>query len=472
MLKSCVRPCEVLIVSRKLTVTRSVVAQYVAHPLQPQQQLRHKSSKQAGQYSRWNNKKSNASATEHAPRSVSKSSLPKPTTTAQQQSQDSKSDPKPSAQVDNGTSFRPLFIDPVKPTPNQDLASTRPADLETVPSAKENESGNIPISARASYFFRLGKSYVTFYKTGVKNIWNNRKEYKKIKARLGSHTLESVALYGGQAVNPSRDSSRAEGKKIPTITRREYQLSLRTKHDLGKLIPFGIVFAICGEFTPLVILALGSRVVPYTCRIPKQAQHDRKWFEKRIDAHNPELVIEAKQQAKDRVLEQGPEYYNALAFLHGVSPFAKLPPVIGNLLFKLWIEPRLNRRGLEILADTVLIRREGGFNELEPIEVYEYANRFFCPQLVMANRADLQTNGIVDWPRSRDKGFDAFFIEALEKHATKILTADWASISEPDRPPPDLVFDAAALERFRAAEKAFEEIGNMPQSFRDRPKEP
>lgn len=43
---------------------------------------------------------------------------------------------------------------------------------------------------------------------------------------------------------------------------------------------FALVFLICGEFTPLVVIAVTS-VVPYTCRIPKQIESDRKTLEKR-----------------------------------------------------------------------------------------------------------------------------------------------------------------------------------------------
>lgn len=43
---------------------------------------------------------------------------------------------------------------------------------------------------------------------------------------------------------------------------------------------FALVFAICGEFTPLVVVFLSS-VVPWTCRIPKQVDGDRKKVEER-----------------------------------------------------------------------------------------------------------------------------------------------------------------------------------------------
>lgn len=43
---------------------------------------------------------------------------------------------------------------------------------------------------------------------------------------------------------------------------------------------FALVVLICGEFTPLVVVAL-SNVVPWTCRIPKQVAGDRRKLEER-----------------------------------------------------------------------------------------------------------------------------------------------------------------------------------------------
>lgn len=48
-----------------------------------------------------------------------------------------------------------------------------------------------------------------------------------------------------------------------------------------KRVPiFALVFLICGEFTPLVVIAI-SNVVPWTCRIPRQVDADRKKVEER-----------------------------------------------------------------------------------------------------------------------------------------------------------------------------------------------
>jgi hypothetical protein len=313
--------------------------------------------------------------------------------------------------------YRKLIIDPVKPTPNRDLSSTRPAKLETPEGPVLDDDGKITTSARAKYLYALGRAYLTFYKTGLKNIWNNRKEYNEIKARLGRFTPEDAALYGGQTVSES------DPQRIPTITRREYQLYLRTKHDLGKLLPFSLVFLICGEFTPLVVLALGSRVVPYTCRIPRQQEKDRKWFLNRISEETFTKLKILQDTAKpwERSWEA--------AFLHGIAPTLGPPIILGRLLYLLWINPRVRRRGREILADMVLIRREGGFAALEPIEISAYANKFFFPAFLFVNKGELRHHGKVIWSDDAAKALAPM----LEKHAALVLVKDWETIPEQSR---------------------------------------
>src|ERR1700712_2512598 len=68
---------------------------------------------------------------------------------------------------------------PSNPVSDRDLATTRPAKLETPePLKKEDYNGGIPIGARAKWFYRLGRSYLAFYKTGFQNVWQNYKELR------------------------------------------------------------------------------------------------------------------------------------------------------------------------------------------------------------------------------------------------------------------------------------------------------
>jgi hypothetical protein len=141
-----------------------------------------------------------------------------------------------------------------------------------------------------------------------------------------------------------------------------------------------------------------------------------------------------------------------------VSPFAKLPPIIGKVFFQFWVGPRLRRRGWEILADTVLIRREGGFSLLEPVEIYEYANKFFCPELINASRAELNNTGTILW----DPEFASLLVEVLEERATFMLARDWAHTPENSRYNRGLIFEAGTLARFMAKEKESQETWRLP----------
>jgi hypothetical protein len=114
------------------------------------------------------------------------------------------------------------------------------------------------------YAFTLGKAYATFYKTGVKNIFNNFVLSRPLVARIDKEFGASI---------PKALAANA-------LSRSDFQLLLRNKHDIKRVPVFALVFMICGEFTPLVVL-LVSNVVPWTCRIPKQIEGDRRTLEER-----------------------------------------------------------------------------------------------------------------------------------------------------------------------------------------------
>jgi len=255
-----------------------------------------------------------------------------------------------------------ISLEPTRPFPEQDLSSTRPVPLETPEAPQPHDHGGaVPISVRLSYLYRLGKSYLSFYKTGLKNVWFNYKEYRKIKERLGSFPLNDVVKYGGKGGRP-------------TISRREYQLYLRTRQDIRKLIPFGLILVICGEFTPLVVLALGSAVVPSTCRIPKQVIKDQVNLLRRHDSvsHEPGL--------QDSTAAQRLAFMEArVGYVWGLMPSPRPLPLL-HLLLRL----RVRRRAEQLVCDAILIRREGGLARLDPSEILQFAQQASGPSLQLA----------------------------------------------------------------------------------------
>ncbi|ERF76424.1 hypothetical protein EPUS_07304 [Endocarpon pusillum Z07020] len=246
------------------------------------------------------------------------------------------------------TASPPQHLISTTPHPENNLSSTRPARLDSPEGPIKDEGGAITLKNRASYLFQLGKAYARFYKTGLKNIWSNYKEYRDLRRKLGGAEIHDLVRYAS----------------TPAITRREFQLHLRTQHDLKKLIPFGLVFAICGEFTPLVIVALGTAVVPYTCRIPKQVKKD---LQKAL----------SRTEDVERLSPQKTEVgiTPALGYAHGVDPLGlsiRETPVLGSLLQRFWVEPKLKQRMDHIICDAKLINHEGGAARLEPEELYQF----------------------------------------------------------------------------------------------------
>lgn len=255
-----------------------------------------------------------------------------------------------------------ISFEQTRPFPEQDLSSTRPAPLESPEAPQSHDhNGSVPISVRLSYLYRLGRSYLSFYKTGLKNVWFNYKEYRKIKERLGSFPLNDVVKYGGKGGRP-------------TISRREYQLCLRTRHDIGKLIPFGLILVICGEFTPLVVLALGSAVVPSTCRIPRQVVKDQVNLLKRYDSLGPEQGLQDSTAAHRLAFIEA-----RVGYVWGLMPSPRPLPLLHSLLRR-----RVRRRAEELVCDAILIRREGGLARLGPSEILQFTQQASGPRLQLA----------------------------------------------------------------------------------------
>ncbi|KAJ9615035.1 hypothetical protein H2200_001109 [Cladophialophora chaetospira] len=304
---------------------------------------------------------------------------------------------------------------------SRDLTSTRPAKLETPEPLKPADfGGNIPIGDRAKWFYRLGRSYLAFYKTGFKNVWYNYKELRKIKQRVarGGRRLEDAVKYG----SPRADDSK--GNAVPVLSRKDYQMALRTRHDLGKLVPFSIVFAICGEFTPLVILAIGSAAVPYTCRIPKQEQGD---FLRPVKIQ-PKYVAQVDKlqadMAKDGNDIQWKQEFLEAYRLH-VNPLPYPIPILGQIWHTLYSRPGLRKHCEEVLCDTILIQREGGFQKLSPRDVFEWSLKYGLKTL-RDHIADLQQEGKTIDPDSPK--LKSILVPAAEAEAEYMLNVDWKRV--------------------------------------------
>ncbi|CAD6503031.1 BgTH12-02702 [Blumeria graminis f. sp. triticale] len=112
------------------------------------------------------------------------------------------------------------------------------------------------------HLFSIGKAYLHFYKSGMKNIYYNYKASQPIKELIDSK-------YGGSVEAAATANA---------ITRHDFLLVMRNWHDIQRVPAFGLMFVIFGEFTPLVVMAI-SGIVPWTCRVPAQIKNDRMKLE-------------------------------------------------------------------------------------------------------------------------------------------------------------------------------------------------
>lgn len=211
--------------------------------------------------------------------------------------------------------------------------STLPLDLKPkaeifheVEVENPNKTG---ILLKVKQFGTYGKSLVKFYKKGVSNVWNNKKEFnklmkkdfkivnqlnnrgKQIDIRIPNfqkltHVM-SQAIYMNKIENSTlNDNTRGDvirsdvmEKKIDeglfNMTRYQYQLIRRTRKDFLKLPTFAVIFAVFFEFTPVICYAF-PEITPLTCILPSLVP--RIW-----NANASKKLRDHRLQKKGEILE-------------------------------------------------------------------------------------------------------------------------------------------------------------------------
>ncbi|KAI0195241.1 hypothetical protein EV127DRAFT_420532 [Xylaria flabelliformis] len=252
------------------------------------------------------------------------------------------------------TSPEPLS-DPLNPP-----ASTRPPPLDL---PVRDPSSNL-----FTHLFRLGKAYTTFYKTGLKAVFTNRRLLRdlpdtpppglpspatSVRGGASAATIAGAAQAPGSALSRSLDKS-------ANPTRASLLLRARVRHDSARLPLFALIVLICGEFTPLIVLIF-PRLTPYTCRIPTQAAVIRK-------------SIEARRAASVR----------ALSYVNTAEPTAVAKVADGHICRTLGLgSPLWDRTGFDvpwaktraadvvrrIVQDDAMLKNGGGVRALVDDEV-------------------------------------------------------------------------------------------------------
>ena len=285
----------------------------------------------------------------------------------------SSAQPLTKATVPSTSSTASTSLDAVNPPP-----STHPADL----SIPDPVPASATTTTKLKRYVALGRAYFSFYKTGLKNVYHNYRTSLPLRRELGV-----VPIY--LPVSPPGSSPKAKGTFRTTLqrtqlTRSNFQLIRRAAFDVRRMIPFSLMLVVCGEFTPLIVLATGSAIVPMTCRVPAQFAKDRA---KQTSRKRAALVAHAVQETGsvsqvvrgDAELELLATHYASPTWVDGCSneDVLRACAVFGLVgtharpsgLVALVYRKRL-RRFVEYLAiDDGLISRGGGVSAMQAVEV-------------------------------------------------------------------------------------------------------
>ncbi|KAI9040480.1 uncharacterized protein KD926_008185 [Aspergillus affinis] len=297
-------------------------------------------------------------------------------------SSSSKSHVRPSSSAQPADSVAPStsgtattsLADDINPPP-----STRPADLNLPEAIASSASA----AEKLKRYVAMGRAYLSFYKTGLKNVYHNYRASIPLRSSLGLTPYLPVspppAATGGKAA-AFRDAVHAV-----SLSRSNFQLVRRAAYDIRRMIPFTLMLIVCGEFTPLIVLALGSAVTPFTCRVPRQLEKDRTQSLARkraaLTAHEvarsgsmkpvpagsePELDLLARTYTRPAWIESAPaeEILRACATLGLAKTHARSTALV-SLLYR----TRLQRYAQYLDLDDGLIRRCGGVTAMDASEV-------------------------------------------------------------------------------------------------------
>ena len=329
----------------------------------------------------------------------------------------------------NATSTHmPLNFDPF---PDLDkaamsLASTRAPEF--TPAVREKGE------ALPKYLMRMAKTYMGFYKTGLKNLWANRKEMKEVQGWIFPFTFPGVARFGGNMYKNKQGNM----IPIPHIHRREFQLYHRTKADMRKMLPFGLVLAICWEFTPIALLVLGRRVVPKVCLLPFQQREEMDDAVKRFKNWKKEMsrltatsLVEKPRHTfdfapKNDLLEHVYLRDWLMGYLVGQTNIKRWRfPLSRGLYWHLILKPRLSAFWENTFCDTILIQRQGGFATLSPQDIYEYARNYGLLTLLVIMEREIGRKNYDFVNESLKKRL----LPVLEEEARIILDDDFTKLS-------------------------------------------
>lgn len=253
---------------------------------------------------------------------------------------------------------------------------TLPYELQ-IPPKDPSKSGFSRLTA-------IGKEYLKLYKTGIINVWKNRKESNAILKRLSAkntdelissilekQSIDRIKRNIQQTQNPESDDNtvKIQSPGEGNLTRAEYQLLLRTPMDFLKLPLFTLTFCIFAEVTPLLVIIVPT-IVPSTCTIPRQQKKDVSNNNKNINAMKALFQAPENADSLPKFLSRSAFNLSTTELAAGVKAlnlYSSLIPMA--LVSKASMQQRLQNHIARIKCDDVLIGWNGGVWNLSTAEL-------------------------------------------------------------------------------------------------------
>ncbi|KAJ5780908.1 hypothetical protein N7457_006068 [Penicillium paradoxum] len=258
--------------------------------------------------------------------------------------------------------------------------STLPAEI-TTPSPLSSSAG---AADKLKRYVEFGRAYLTFYKTGLKNVYHNYRASLPLRKKLGLPAYIPISPPRTSTYNRKAPSIKQE----PQVGRAQFQLVRRSARDVRRMIPFTMILIACGELTPLIVPIFGSAITPATCRVPSQVEKERLAATNRklaaLDAHitgsedktlallkcesAEQLCLVAKRFA-DPAWAASADSASVLRACAVFGLVKRHDTARGSLLAGVVYRPRLARYVEYLAIDDGMIRAGGGVSAMNAAEV-------------------------------------------------------------------------------------------------------
>ncbi|KAJ9646827.1 hypothetical protein H2204_000519 [Knufia peltigerae] len=278
-----------------------------------------------------------------------------------------------------------------KHTPTLD--SLRPPNFEYVQKPTTDGSG---LLADIGYAFRWVSAYRRFWVACESKARSNQAEKEEVLKRLRWTKRTDLAIYAMSAGLGG----------VPDMTRREFQLCTRTHHHWWRR-PLGL------QLRDLRSILKGYDT--YKAEFWSNAHHAER-------SPSPLRNLYRSNVMRSCVTPRGRRLFLPFILAQYAKAFSFSWPWT-YVAYQYVFSHGQGQRYYEILADTVLILREGGFKKLSAEDVADYCLRSGSPNFLeyVREAVEMDANPVTESMRK-------FMVPILEEHARALLECDWQRI--------------------------------------------